>query len=196
MSTTTARKLTVAAAAAATLALSPTASADSHPVLENEHFQGSYTHIEQEIGGCLDVPFPIRHDGTFNTHVQFMMRGSNPYGYYSVRGNGLDTYTNADTQESMRGSWSLRRADHSITDNGDGTITIVGNLHSRTAYHSPSGALIGIDSGRATATWVVDTMGTPEGDDDVLVSESIGELTGASRLDGRDLCDLALEYLS
>jgi hypothetical protein len=199
--TTIMRRRAGAAAAGAVLAsvtvLPPAGAADHHPVLENEHYMGTYTHVEQDIGECLDLPFRLQHDGTFNSRVQFRLRGSDPWGYASIRANGRDLFTNLETGETMTGSWSLRESDQTITDNGDGTITIESSLFSRTAYHAPSGALIGVDVWRTTGTWVIATQGTPDPEDDVVLSEEIEEPTGGARtLDGRDLCDLAAEYLS
>lgn len=199
MPTTIRRRVGAVAAGAtlATVALVPPAGADHHPVLENEHFKGTYMHVEQEIGECLDLPFMLRHDGTFNSRVRFMLRGNNPWGYFSVALTGRDTYTNLETGTTMRGSWNLREADQTITDNGDGTSTIVSTLFNRTAYHAPSGALIGTDVWRTTGTWVIATQGTPDpGDDEVVSEEIVAPTTGARTLDGRDLCDIAAEYLS
>lgn len=198
--TTTIRRRVGAVAASATLAtviLVPPAGADHHPVLEKEHFMGTYTHVEQDIEECLDLPFRLQHDGTFNTRVRFMLRGNNPWGYFSIAATGRDTYTNLETGTTMRGSWNLREADQTITDNGDGTITIVSTLFNRTAYHAPSGGLIGTDVWRTTGTWVIATQGTPDPEDDVVLSEEIvAPTTGARTLDGRDLCDVAAEYLA
>lgn len=199
MSITTVRRAGVATAAAAIAAVSlvPSAVGGEHPVLENSHFKGTYTHIEQDIGECLDLPFQLQHDGTFNSKVRFMLRGSNPWGYFSVAANGQDTYTNLETGATMRGRWSLREADQTITDNGDGTVTIESTLFSRTAYHAPSGALVGTDVWRTTGTWVIATQGTPDPEDDVVLSEDVELPTGGARtLDGRGLCDVAAEYLS
>lgn len=197
--TTTVRRsgVAIAAAALAAVTLVPAAVADHHPVLENEHFMGTYTHVEQDIGECLDLPFQLQHDGTFNSKVRFMLRGSDPWGYGSITATGRDVYMNVETGATMRGSWNIREADQTITDNGDGTITIVSALFNRTAYHAPSGALIGTDVLRTTGTWVIATQGTPDPSDDVIVSEEIEAPTGGARtLDGRDLCDIAAEYLS
>lgn len=71
------RRASVAIAAAALAAtLAPAAVAHDHPVLENDHFVGTYTHVEQDIGECLDLPFRLQHDGTYNSKVRFMLRGS------------------------------------------------------------------------------------------------------------------------
>lgn len=199
MPTTIRRRVGAVAAGAmlATVALVPPAGAADHPVLENEHFKGTYTHVEQDGGECLDLPFLLRHDGTFNTRVRFMLRGNNPWGYFSVAATGRDTYTNLSTGTTLRGSWNAREADQTITDNGDGTSTIVSTLFNRTAYHAPSGALIGTDVWRTTGTWVIATQGTPDPEDDVVISEEIvAPTTGARTLDGRDYCDVAEEYLS
>ena len=192
------RRASVAIAAAALAAtLAPAAVAHDHPVLENDHFVGTYTHVEQDIGECLDLPFRLQHDGTYNSKVRFMLRGSNPWGYFSVTATGQDVDTNLTTGATLRGSWNLREADQKITDNGDGTITIVSTLFNRTAYHASSGALIGTDVSRTTGTWVIATQGTPDASDDELLSEDIETPTGGARtLNGRDLCELAADYPS
>ena len=63
--------------------------------------------------------------------------------------------------------------DLSIVDNGDGTLTLTGlNTGSLWAY-GPDGQLLGRQNGLTRETFLVDTLGTPDPDDDVLTRRMI-----------------------
>jgi hypothetical protein len=62
--------------------------------------------------------------------------------------------------------------DLSIADNGDGTLALTGlNTGSLWAY-GPDGQLLGRQNGLTRETYLVDTLGTPDPNDDVLIPQS------------------------
>ena len=62
--------------------------------------------------------------------------------------------------------------DMSLADNCDGTLTITGlNTGSLWAY-GPDGELLGRQNGLSRETFLVDTMGTPDPIDDVLIQQA------------------------
>ena len=111
--------LATAGAAALALALPTTASAEPPAT---DHFKGTFVHVEQEVGGCLDVPFPVEHVGFFNVTVKEQVRQGAVY--VSLSGINLSTYTNLDTGVSLRGHATFHDVDRKVVDNGDGTITV------------------------------------------------------------------------
>ena len=183
------------ATALAAAGLAPSAAAAGSPVIQNVHFNFTYTHIEQEIGECLDVPFLIRHDGRSNARLQTRTRGTDGPEYFSIRYNTGDVYTNVDTGESFTGTTSVREADLRVTENGDGTITAVATTRAITKFHDPSGALIGIDAGRITSTYLIDLMDPVDPEDDVVLAQEHSEPSGTSSLGGAGVCELAVQFL-
>ena len=176
------------------LGLTSTAAAADPPV--TEHNRGTASHVEQDIGECLSVPFPIGHAARYNARYQEFRRGADGLQYVSFRLSSTDTITNLDTGVSLRSTTVLREKDVRITDEGDGTLSIVVLLIGTTTYHEPSGALIGVDATKRTLEVVVDHAGTPDDwGDDVVLSEALSDPVGASTLGGASLCDIALEYL-
>lgn len=186
------RTLAVACGAAfAAVGMPATPALAAEPVMDNSHFRVSYEHVEQEIGECLDVAFPIHHAGTSNAVIQLRTRGTSGPVYFSLRYNTDDVYTNVDTGESFTAREVVREADTRVTENADGTVTIVYSAVSSTTVHRPSGALVGVDSGRVTGTVVLDLMDPADPEDDVVVSAELSEHTGVSGLGGFDLCSVA-----
>ena len=182
-------------AALATVVVSPAAAQAAEPVLDNSHFRVGYEHVEQEIGECLDVAFPIHHAGRSNAVIQLRTRGTSGPAYFSLRYNTDDVYTNLDTGESFTAREVVREADTRVTENADGTLTIVYSAVATTTVHTPSGALLGVDAGRVTGTVVLDLMDPEDPEDDIVISEELSDHVGVSGLGGFDLCSVAESLL-
>lgn len=188
------RRRTLAVACGAILAAVGMPSAPAlaaGPVAASSHFRVGFEHVEQEIGECLDVAFRIHHAGRTNAVLQERTRGSGGPVHFSLRYNSDDVYTNLDTTESFTAREVVRDADTRVTENADGTLTVVYSAMATTTVHTPSGALLGVDAGRVTGTVVLDLMDPQDPEDDVVVSEELSEHVGVSRLGGFDLCSLA-----
>jgi hypothetical protein len=181
--------VSMGAALAATTA-SPGARA-AEPVIDNSHFQVTFEHVEQDIGECLDVSFPLHHDGETNARIQVRTRGTDGPTYFSLRFNTHDVYTNLATGESFTATEVVRNADSRVVENPDGTLTIAFSAMETTTVHTPTGALLGVDSGRVTGTVLLDPGDPADPEDDVVISEELSDATGVSRLGGFDLCAVA-----
>jgi hypothetical protein len=90
--------------------------------------------------------------------------------------NGTQTFTNPDTGKSITNQFAgVAFKDLSVTDNGDGTITL------RTASAGlpeklvlPDGTIVNMDVGQIVVVSVLDYNGTPtNADDDTLLSQSV-----------------------
>ncbi len=185
------RTLAVACGAAFAVGMPASAALAAEPVLDNTHFHFSGGHVEQDIGFCMDVPFPIRHDSTINVLIQTRTRGTSGPTYSTLRFNTDDVYTNVDTGEFFTAREVVRDADTKTTENADGTLTIAYTSQETITVHTPSGALFGVDSGRATGSVVIDLVDPQNPDDDVVVSEEQSDAVGVSGLGGFDLCSVA-----
>lgn len=155
------------------------------------HLKLNFEHVEQDLGECVDVPFPIHHAGTTNVRFQTRTRGSSGPTLFSVRYNTDDVYTNLDTGKSFTAREVVRDADARVTDNGDGTITVRYTSKATITVHTPAGALYGVDSGRFTGTAHIAVNDPDDPEDDTLLSDEQSEPTGVSRLGGFDLCAVA-----
>jgi len=188
-----ARRLSRMTASALVLFGLSAAAAAAQP-LENAHFTGTGVHVEQDIGECLWVPFPIEHESRYNARFQLFRRGADGLLHSSFRYSSIDTVTNLDTGISLRSTTVQGERDVRVTDNGDGTLSIVVLLVGTTTYHAPDGALIGVDATKSTLELLVDHAGTPaDWDDDVVLSETLSDPVGTSSLGS--LCDIAFEHL-
>ncbi len=185
--------LATAGAAALALALPTTASAEP-PV--TDHFKGTFVHVEQEGGGCLEVPFPVEHEGFFNVTVKEQVRHGAVY--VSLSGINLSTYTNLDTGASLRGHATFHDVDRKVVDNGDGTITVTFRSMRQESFHTQQGALVGNRTTREVVEVVIDLAGTPTDlSDDEVVSETLTDAaSGAGSLGDHDECSIAAEYLA
>lgn len=189
------RRLAVLAASVGLLGAG-TASAAAQPI-ENSHFHGSSSHVEQDEGACTDVPFPVLHEQDYDARIQILPKGPDGFGHFSMTYVNRGVYTNTDTGATFTTTTTARESDLRIVDNGDGTITITGAMRGTTVVRDEQGGVVGIDSLRTTFESVRDLNGTPEDwSDDTEVSFTESEPVGVSTLGGLDECAMALELLS
>ena len=120
-------------------------------------------------GGLTDVPLHVEIDGYFSIKD----RGPNaPSPYFADRFRSTLIYTNPQTELTYTVVRVRQTKDLRLDDNGDGTLTITGlNTGSLWAY-GPDGELLGRQNGLTRETFLVDTMGTPDPIDDVLIQQA------------------------
>jgi hypothetical protein len=100
--------------------------------------------------------------------------------------------TNQSTGESLTHEGTVLGKDVHVTDNGDGTITIVRLNTGNVTTYDESGKAVARDPGQLRERLVFDLAGTPDDpEDDVLVSyyEVLKESTGRND----DLCAVVAE---
>jgi hypothetical protein len=119
-------------------------------------------------GGLTNVPLHVEIDGYFSIKDH----GPNaPAPYFADRFRSTMVYTNPETELTYTVVRVRQSKDLRIVDNGDGTLTLTGlNTGSLWAY-GPDGELLGRQNGLTLETFLVDTLGTPDPDDDVLTPE-------------------------
>jgi len=102
--------------------------------------------------------------------------GSSGFPLFQFTASGTQTFTNPDTGKSITNQFAgLGSKDLSVTDNGDGTITL------RTAttgipekLRLADGTILTMDVGRLVVVSLLDYNGTPtNADDDTLLSQSV-----------------------
>ena len=119
-------------------------------------------------GGLTNVPLHVEIDGYFSIKD----RGPNaPAPYFADRYRSTLVYTNPLTGLTYTVVRVRQSKDLRIVDNGDGTLTLTGlNTGSLWAY-GPDGKLLGRQNGLTRETALVDTLGTPDPDDDVFLPQ-------------------------
>lgn len=189
------RPFAALATAAALLAGSNTAA--SAEVIEAEHIRFSDTHIEQEEheGFCPNVTFPVLFTG--EGHAFFQIRAlSDGLLHFSSNFEAHETYTNTVNGESLRFQHSFRSQDVRVTDNGDGTLTIVFHFVGGSLVFGPDGQLLFRDKGNFTETVLIDHNGTPDlPDDDIFITQLDESFHGIAESADRDFCEDLVLFL-
>lgn len=133
-------------------------------------------------GGLTGVPLHTEIDGYFSV----VQHGPDGFSYFADRFRSTLVYTNPTTGRTFTVVRVRQSRDLRITDNGDGTLTLVGlNTGSLWAY-GPDGNLVAVRHGRSFDSFLVDTLGTPDPFDDTLTpldSDTAGPDTT------RDFCE-------
>lgn len=143
--------------------------ADARPLVQ-QHYSDVYDVLLPDdpdgsfCGGLVDVPLHGEVDGYFSVKD----RGAGVAPYFADRFRSTLVYTNPLTGLTYTVVRVRQTMDFRITDNGDGTLTLVGlNTGGLWAY-GPDGELLGRQNGLSRDTFLVDTLGTEDPFDDVL----------------------------
>ena len=110
--------------------------------------------------------------------------------YFMETHHGFVSYTNLANGESVTVTFNNVDKDLKVTDNGDGTLTIIATNNGVTTVRASTGKLRLKETGTLRFESLVDTGGTPTdpSDDEVLEERVVKEQTGLT-LEGRDFCD-------
>ncbi|MFL6163180.1 MAG: hypothetical protein ACJ74U_13230 [Jatrophihabitantaceae bacterium] len=107
-----------------------------------------------------------------------VQRGPDGFVYYLEVSTHTMTWTNVANGKSMiQQAKGLYLKDQTITDNGDGTITIADLSSSRVSVYGPDGRLAYQVAGVATYAFLIDDNGTPLDPTDDTFLASLGVLS-------------------
>jgi hypothetical protein len=150
----------VAAGVAAAAIVGPAASAVSGG-WTTDHFE--WGEVNEDT---CDVPgLTVQDEGSGDSRYRTLLRGPDNLPYYEEHAIDTDVYTNLATGESV--SLVEQRtfyAEH-VTDNGDGTLTIVFISSGTHVMYDGAGAVIDRAAGSASIETVWDHAGTPSDPD-------------------------------
>jgi hypothetical protein len=152
------------------LAGATSATASTPPV--QVHYADSYDSVLPDpgdpdgsfCGGLTGVPLHTEIDG----HVSVVQHGPDGATYFADRFRSTLTYTNPTTNLTFTVVRVRQTKDLRITDNGDGTLTLVGLSTGSLWSYGPDGESFGVQHGRSFDTFLVDTLGTSDPFDDVF----------------------------
>jgi hypothetical protein len=154
-------------AAAAAVGIAASGFLAATPALAGTADRGTYSEdYTDSFDGCGT---PVGISGTVTGHFVDQVRGSNPVPFYHDHFIDTTTFTNLDTGRSFS---TVNRASHIDTEHVQVTGTIVrdsGQDSGTFSVYDSSGRLYRRQSGLQRATFVVDTMGTDDEADDVLL---------------------------
>jgi hypothetical protein len=178
------RLLTVVLASGLVLLGAPASSAKP---LEHVRFQESFSEVEPGFCGLARV----RVQGSTQVHLLAVQHGRERLAYYHENVRGSFSYTNLATGKTMSETFTFVGKDLKVTNNGDGTLTIVAL---GTGVHKvyANGKLFLIDSGQTRFAFVVDHAGTPSDPSDDEFVDDLGIVkgsTGRNDIEGRDFCE-------
>ena len=172
-----------------------TATPASARPIDKGHFHDVFTH---DVYDCDGVP--AQDSGDVSGNFVFNQRGSSPFPYYRESVHGTVVTTNLETGGTYTNVFTANSRDHSIVDNGDGTITITGFASGGSRFYDANGKLVLRDPGQVRFAVDIDYNGTPgDPSDDVEVPDSfqlVRGSTGNSDLSDRDFCADLVEFTS
>lgn len=148
-------------------------------------------HWEEECGGLL---FHAMASG-FGSYV-FVDRGASGLPHFSSTWHDTVVYTNPETGLTYTGTFNGSNRDATVTDNGDGTLSILVQVAGVSRWLDADGKLLYVDSGMYSFELLVDNGGTPEDpydDGETTFVGDVVELTGRGDTLGRDFCADLLE---
>ena len=183
---------TAGIASAASLAASTPATAD--PIYQG-HFHDVFTGAPYDCEGT-----PAQNSGDEYINFVYNLRGSSPFPIYRESTHGTLVMTNLNTGGTFTDVFAVTSNDHTIIDNGNGTITDTISSSGGSRFYDAHGNFVLKDPGTVRYAVDINYHGTP-GDPRNYVEvpgsfRLVKPSTGNSDLSGLDFCALLVKYTS
>ena len=153
-------------------------------------------HLDEvnEIAGFCETGMVVQSHFVADITRKVMPRGSDGLAYFAHRIRITETFTNVANGKTVVSTVNAIDKDLRVTDNGDGTLTILILSTGNAVVSTPDGKAVGRNPGQTRFALVVDHGGTPgdPSDDSELSFEVVKESTG--RTD--DFCGVIVPALS
>ena len=163
--------------------------------IDKGHFHDIFTSDVYDCDGT-----PAQDSGDVSGNFVFNQRGSSPFPYYRESVHGTVVTTNLATRGTYTNVFTANGRDHTIVDNGDGTITITFFASGGSRFYDTNGNFVLKDPGQFRFAVDIDYNGTPgDASDDVEVPDSfriVRSSTGNSDFSDRDFCADLVEFTS
>ena len=143
-----------------------------------------------------DLPFDVVEHYQESGSFVGVNRGPAGLFYGGASFKGAITWTNPTNGRNYRQEFSGSDRDHKVVDNGDGTLTLQGQVTGPNRFYD-NGRLAFIDTGMVRFTITFDDGGTPTDptDDGEGQFVSLDKVTGLRQTNGRDFCADIVEFL-
>lgn len=162
--------------------------AEAGPPLEKENFHDESTEVEENFCDVEGLSVEIHEviDGTFVVNTT----GPNDVPHLITTIHGSVSFTNLTTGKSYTNVFDNVDKTLEITDNGDGTVTVIELAAGGSRWYGPDGKVFD-DDGQIRLELLIDFGGTPYdlSDDVVLDEQLIFGSTGTNETEGRDFCE-------
>ncbi len=178
----TALAATAVGAAALTLGVSVSLAAP----IEQGRFDEQSSWIVRRYCGDLRVQIDFHDQGV----VVGRPAGKERFLRYTASHHGESTHTNLATGRAFTFVWNYLEQDIKVTDNGDGTISILSQVPGPETIYGPDGQLLSTNGGTMRLLTVIDFAGTPlDPSDDQFVSHELVSSNGGKPQPDTNYCD-------
>jgi len=168
--------------------------ANAQPI-DKGHFHDVFTGDVYDCDGT-----PAQDSGDVSGNFVFNQRGSSPFPYYRESVHGTLVTTNLKTGGTYTNVFAINAKNHTIVDNGDGTITLTVFASGSSRFYDADGNFVLKDPGQTRTAVDIDYNGTPgDPNDDVEVPGSfrvVRSSTGNSDFSDRNFCADLKEFTS
>jgi hypothetical protein len=181
---------TILALVATVAAIFAVAASAGSPVRETIHDEFEFV-IDDFCGAGLTVEVAVVAD----IRVQGLARGPDGLVYFLEHLRETDVLTNLENGRSVTTATPMViQKDLRVTDNGDGTLTVLILATGNAVMYGEDGKAIARNPGQVRIELLVDHGGTPDdpSDDELLSEEVVKGSTGRSE----DFCEAAVSALS
>jgi hypothetical protein len=183
------RRIALASAAALLAGAAFAGGAGAAPI-DMGPFHDEGTDIIQDLCG---VPGrTAQHDFVVDGRFLFNPHGPDGLPYYREHATITDLYTLQATGEVFTVETIGNGKDLKVTDNGDGTTTILVQQTSNQVLYGPDGTVLALNVGQTRFEFLVDNGGTPADPSDDQFLEFLGEVRDPTGHQA-DLCGSAAE---
>lgn len=192
MSTSSVRALTALATVSATVVTGLSTPAMAAPP-GRESFHDSFSFTVDDF--CGSEGLSVRLDRVVDGRIQYNARGSDRLAYFMEHVRFAEVITNLANGEHVRVSENTTSKDLRVTDNGDGTLTILVLGTGNATIYGSDGKAIARNPGQVRFEVLVDHAGTPTDPLDDHFLEFLGvvkESTGRSD----DFCSAVVAALT
>ncbi len=178
-----------AVVSAAAAALSVAAPASARPVF-HDRFHDVGSEVLTDVCGLEAITHTFDVQGT----SRGMLRDDQVYVHDNI--HGTESFINPDTGNAYTHVFNDVVKDRTITDNGDGTITVVMHAAGNDKWFGPGGEPRFLDTGTVIFSFRIDLNGTPDDPEDDIF-EFLGDIKPSTgRNDLADRPDFCADFLS
>lgn len=185
--------LTVGVAVGVLLAGAASVPASAKPI-EQEHFHKELSTVHENFCGDLTVREDFLVDGSFLVNAH----GPDGLAYFTENIHVTQSWTNLANDKTFSQESNVMSKDLKVTDNGDGTLTVLVMATGSFKIYGPDGEFLFADPGQVRFELLIDHGGTPTDPSDDVELEFLGLVkgsTGRNDLEGRDFCEDIHTYI-
>ncbi len=154
--------------------------------IEQTRFDEQSSRIVNGYCGDLRVQIDFHDRGV----VVARPTGKERFIRYTASHHGGSTITNLATGRAFTFVWNYLEQDLKITDNGNGTFSILSQIPGPEKIYGPDGRLVSTSGGTMRLLTVIDFAGTPlDPSDDQFVSQTLVSSNGGKPQPDFDYCD-------